>query len=208
MINAIATMAQLVGNRIEGVYTNARIAQPEAAAVDVRVEEGRVNLSERGRLAVEAEQGALESYRLPAWMADLIPEQSVLNVAEAIQETRAHLSELERMASEGQDASARRAFTMDRLANHSPATRQMHADAAFRAEFRNELSEYVEILRQVYHDARQGGAISPDEDEIGGVGDARDDTAALRGQVMSALLDNPRALDLMDMLGVVRPSLE
>ncbi|PLX47097.1 MAG: hypothetical protein C0613_15095 [Desulfobulbaceae bacterium] len=165
-----------------------------------------MNISEQAKLANKIDKDSLESYRLPNWMIDFVPKQSILNSAQAIQETRGHLAMLEKITADGEFSSADKRFMQDHLVHQSPVTRNMHADAEFRMKYKNELNEYAEILRHAYDNAKQANGIANRDDYINKVLNAPDDNLALRDSLLKKLLETPRALELMDMLGIDRPS--
>ncbi|MAT65878.1 MAG: hypothetical protein CMN57_09560 [Gammaproteobacteria bacterium] len=80
----------------------------------------------------------------------------------------------------------------------------MHANAEFRTTFKNELGEYARILRQAYDEAKQENGITSHEDYISKVLNTPNDNLAVRDSLKEKLLDNPRALELMDALGISR----
>lgn len=209
MISSIAAVNQSVSNsnRTRNAYTDTSVPQQKPAEQIVASEESTVKISEQGKLAAKINMDSLESYRIPNWMVAFVPDQSILNSADAMKETRAHLNMLKKMTADGQLSAAEKHVMKDQLANYSPATQKMHANAEFRIKFKDELNEYAGMLRQAYDQARQENGITSREDYIIKVLNAPDDNLALRDSLKGILLNNPRALELMDALGIARPSL-
>jgi len=207
MVNSISSVSQPVSNRTQNTYTDTSTPIQKTTEKSGSTDEDTVNISSQGKLAAKTDLDSLESYRIPNWMVDFVPNQNILNSADAMKETRAHLGMVEKMTADGPLSAAEKYFMIDQLANHSPATQKMHANAEFRMTFKNELGEYAGILRQAYDEAKQENGITSHEDYISKVLNAPDDNLALRDTLKENLLNNPRALELMDTLGIARPSL-
>jgi hypothetical protein len=205
MINSIATVNHLLSSRTRHAYADTGMPPQKHAEKSTTPEAGTVRISAQGKLAAKMDMDSLNSYRVPDWIVDFVPQQSILN-SEAMDETRAHLNMLETMSADGQLSAAEKQLMTDQLANHSPATQKMHASAAFLTKFEDELNEYSGILSQAYDQAKRENGITSRDDYIVEVLNTPDDNLALRDSVAGKLLDNPRALELMDMLGIARPS--
>lgn len=208
MSNSIATINLIPNSRAGYAYAETGTPSQKAAEQTNITETSTVTLSEQGKLAAKIGMDSLGSYRVPDWMMDFIPEQNMLNSADAIKETRAHIQMREKMSADGEFSVADRQFMMNQLANHSPATREYHANAEFRMRFKDELTEYAGILRNAYDQAKQENGIATRDDYINKVLNAPDDNHALRDSLAEKLLDNPEALDLMNKLGIARPSVQ
>ncbi|TGG92959.1 hypothetical protein E4656_12630 [Natronospirillum operosum] len=204
MINPIGVMTQPVSNKTRHAYTDTsappqRIAERGAGATKAST----VNISAQGKLAAKIDMDSLESLRIPKWMVDFMPKQSVLNSSEAIKETRALLSKMETQTVDAQPSAAAK----QSMQNQFSATQTMRANTEFLAKFQNELREYSGLLRQAYDQAKQEHGINSHEDYVTKVLDAPEDNLPLRDSLKAKLLDNPRALELMNTLGIVRPYL-
>lgn len=180
MINSVATVTQLLGNRVSHSYSNTGVPSQRPVEQTAISEASTVSISEQGMLAAKLDKDPLESYRIPDWMVDFVPKQSILNSSDAIAETRTHMKMLEKLTAHGGLSAAERQVMMDHLANHSPATRQMHANTAFRERFKDELNEYAAILQQAYEQAKQEQGIASRDDYINKVLNVPDDNLALR----------------------------
>ena len=168
--------------------------------------QSKVRISAEGKAASTVEPGSLESYRIPDWMPELLPRQTIAVGSEAIEETREQMEMLEDLKADGHLSASDRQFMQAYRENNSPATQQYHANAAFARKFRDELIEYSEIRNSAFQQARLENGIETREDYVDKVLHAPDDNTALRNRVVEKLLDNPRALELMDKLGIDRPS--
>lgn len=162
-----------------------------------------LTLSTKGRQAVEAERRALEDRRQPDWMRDFIPEPLMLDLPGAIAETRELFARLEeeRAAGGGLSEAGRRLYS-DHLADTSTASYEVRSRLSFMHEHEREISEYMDLLRQAFHEARQEQGIVTQDDYVAQVLNVPGDNPELRDQVKGKLLDNPRAVTLMRELGV------
>lgn len=208
MINPIGVMTQPVSNKTRHAYTDTSAPQQQIAERGAgATKASTVNISAQGKLAAKIDMDSLESLRIPKWMVDFIPKQSVLNSSEAIKETRALLSKMETQTVDAQPSAAAKQSMRNQSASPLSATQTMRANTEFLAKFQNELREYSGLLRQAYDQAKQEHGINSHEDYVTKVLDAPEDNLPLRDSLKAKLLDNPRALELMNTLGIVRPYL-
>ena len=201
MINPLASTSAFLNPAAKNAYSAAQAARHEPVeAVDTKADQ--VSLSAQGRLASQVDQMSLESHRLPGWMEDLLPPALMMDFRGAIAETRENFALLEKHQENGQLTDAGRQLYLDRLANHSPANQAMHASAAFRETFQQELSEYMDLLRQTFDEVKAEQGIDTQEDYVAKVLNVPGDNQALGDQVAVRLMDDPRASALMSVLGI------
>ncbi|MAT65877.1 MAG: hypothetical protein CMN57_09555 [Gammaproteobacteria bacterium] len=113
MVNSISAVTQVVGNRAQYAYTDASATPQKATEKAGTTDESTVNISAQGKLSAKIDMGSLESYRIPNWMVDFVPNQNILNPADAMKETRAHLGMLEKMTADGPLSAAEKYFMMN-----------------------------------------------------------------------------------------------
>lgn len=163
-----------------------------------------VSISAAGRQAAAIDMDALESYRLPDWMPSLMPGQ-VIDGAALDREMHAYWNRIGELEADGEFSAADRAEAKS-LLDGLPVRKAMMADDEFRASHRSEIAEYGEIFRAAYDEAKREQGIATREDYVGKVLQSPGDNTALRDSVVEKLLANPRAVELMGVLGVARPA--
>lgn len=179
-----------------------------------------VTISEEARRAAEAERGLtktsdqmdnkytdLEHYRLPNWLPAM-KTGYLFDHGKAIDETRATMKMLEEVRSDGIVTHDEQRRIDEWRRTSMPEHDRMLEYHYFYQKHEREILEYQEIFRGIYNDAKAEQGIESHEDYVEKVLNAPGDNIALRDSVATKLLDNPRAVELMDILNIQRPTIK
>ena len=146
--------------------TNAFIDSSAAVLNQKTVNASTVTISAEARQAAASDSAdAVENYRMPNWMASLLPSSTVL--------------------SNGDETMAKQAFRE----NHS-----------------SEIAEYAGYLDGAWFSSLKEQGVQSQGDYVGKVLHSSGDNSALQNAVAGKLLANPRAVELMGILGIERPA--
>lgn len=170
-----------------------------------------VSISAAARQAAAGDRAdPLENYRLPEWKASLLPPTTIQYATEldgAIQETRAAGEFLNKLTADGDYSAADRAKMKAYLDANAPINRALRETREFNEAHRSELAEYGGYLDAAWFSSLREQGVESRQDYVDKVLNAPGDNTPLRNSVTEKLLANPRAVQLMDILGIGKPEL-
>lgn len=146
----------------------------------------------------------LEHFRLPNWLPGMTANR-VINGGKAVEETRELIKMYERARSDGiiTDNEQRKIDEFRRTSMpDNDSAREYHY---FYQKHGNEIEEYNGIFRNAFDEAKAEHGIESHKDYVEKVLNVPGDNIVLRNSVVSKLLENPRAVELMDVLKIQRP---
>lgn len=161
-----------------------------------------VSISAAARQAAASD--VVENHRLPGWMASLQPGNTV-NLDGLVGETRAAGVLLGKLTADGVYDAGDRARMRAYLDGSSPLHAAWQADRESRAGQRSEIAEYSGYLDAAWSSSLREQGIESRDDYVARVLNAPGDNTALHDSVVGKLLANPRAAQLMDILGIRKP---
>lgn len=206
-VDAITSSASIYTNQTSRSNSSASVATPN----DATSPSSTVTISEAARQAAAADVNAnrpdpVENYRLPNWTLPLFPPTTVkYNMDGVIEETRAYDAFTEKLAADGDFSDADRAKAQAYFDNNMPLNAAWRANDAFNQAHSSELAEYDRYFNEAWFSSLREEGVESHWDYVDKVLNAPDDSLALRDRVVSKLLANPRAVELMGMLGIERP---
>ena len=147
----------------------------------------------------------LENYRMPSWYRDFLPEVNDLSYSDAaIEESKSYMSMSDQLMADG-NLSSKDRKAMQAYLDNMPATQHRKEVEANFAQLKAEVSEYGSIYRSNYEQALKESGILTADDYQQKVLAAEGDNQGIKNIIIEKLLNNPRALELMDTLGIKRP---
>lgn len=165
----------------------------------------KVTLSSEGvnasRATVDAE---LAKLALPSWFAEFKPEWTILN-GDMVGEGEKFVRMSEQLATDGELSAADQRAIQSYLDNNMPATSRWKQNEIEYKQNQALYEEYGAIYRKHSDAAMAEQGIFTDEDWIEKVRNAPDDNQALRFSIMDKMFNDPRAMELMDTLRIIRP---
>ncbi len=163
----------------------------------------KVSLSAEG---LATQQKDLEAYRMPSWIADYLPEIHDLSYSiAAIEEGRGFVRFSEKLAADGNISAKDRYAINSYLSNSMPVTQHRQEVEIAAQKYSKELEEYGAIHKAIVDKAFSEFGILTQADYQEKVLGVPGDNEDLRLDIAQKLLDNPRALELMEKLGIKRP---
>lgn len=199
--------SQLLVSRASQSYTTTSQTAQKPSDDSTSTQESTVTISAVGKQASKIEVGSLESYRLPNWEFELKPKQYLIDGEGLMKESRAHMKLFNELYADGEISASDKQVMKEYRTTNSSAHQTYRDNAAFLKKYEDELSEYAKIFDQAYDQAKLEHGIETREDYVDKILNAPGDNIPLRNSVVEKLLYNPRALELMDTLGIKRPSL-
>lgn len=156
-------------------------------------------------ISSQAEAG-LRALALPSWANDFGHMRDLSIHTGAIEEGRAFNQMSEQFMADGKLTNAERLAMKQYRENNMPINSQMNAEDQFRIQHRHEFDEFSAIHKTVLEEAKiEHGIVSP-EDWQEKVMNAIGHNQELRLTVQQKIYDNPRAVELMSILNIERPS--
>lgn len=168
----------------------------------------KVTLSSEAQKIAATPKTGVEQYALPSWFSEFSPSfANVSNGAEARhEEARKYTSFHEQLAADGsitlRDAQALKAY-VDTMMPANTERKQVQADYIQNQELYN---EYGRIHNQSLQEAMSEQGIVTQADWDAKVKNAADENQELRLSVMEKMFSNPRVVELINLLGIQKPT--
>lgn len=166
----------------------------------------KVTLSSEGlsasRTAIDAE---LAKLALPSWFTEFKPERSIVTDGRMVEEGRRFVRMSEQLGADGVLSAADERAIQSYLDNNMPATSRWKENEIHYNQNRALYEEYGAIYQKHVNAAQAEQGIVTDQDWIDKVRNAPDDNQALRFSIMDKMFNDPRAMELMDVLRIIRP---
>lgn len=139
----------------------------------------------------------MEAYALPSWYADYLPEEAILPPSV----DHEYFAQAEDLSRDGNLDNGDRARLRSYLDN-SPEHQKMLEHDRFKHQYQNELSEYNKILKGYLDEALAKREISGTRQYYESMILNKTTSEEVRQEVREKLMNNPRSMELMGMLGV------
>ena len=161
-----------------------------------RAEEAQA-ASPSGHAATTGDELPLEAFALPSWYVDYIPEQCVLS----LEIDRAYCALAEKLSADGglDDEDRQRLRT---YLDNDPHHKQELRNEAFRQQYRAEIEEYTSLLDTYFHEALDVQGIATQRQYYEDLLLNAPTSEAVHQTVHTRLTQNPRARELMAVLGI------
>lgn len=189
-------------NRTNAFDSSAGVLKQEVVSTST------VTISSKARqVAASDNEDAVKNNRLPNWMASLLPPCTDLsNLDEMMAETRATQKLVDKLTADGDYSDADRAKVKTFIDRSTPFTKMDQAKQMFRENHRGEIAEYAGYLDEAWFSSLKGQGVQSHGDYVNKVLRVPDDNSTLRNTVVGKLLANPRAVELMGILGIEHPA--
>lgn len=166
----------------------------------------KVTLSSKGVSASRAAaKTGVEQYALPSWFAEFKPERTIMREG-LVEEGARFMRMSERLAADGELSASDHRAIQSYLDNSMPATSQWKQGENHYQQNKVLYEEYSAIYNGHANEAMAEQGIVTDGDWIEKVRNAPDDNQALRFSIMDKMFSDPRAMELMDALKIIRPN--
>jgi len=166
----------------------------------------KVTLSAEGIKASEnANLKDLENFRIPSWLSKYYPKQMDLSLSsQAVEETRQLFQMHDKFYTDGQISGSEQQH-LNRFSHNMSANQTLRDNLEFTSKYKNELAEYGKKLDGYYAAAREEHGITQ-KNYNEKVLKAEGDNQKLHQSFKEKILTDPSVLELMDILGVQRPT--
>jgi hypothetical protein len=168
----------------------------------------KVTLSSETQKIAPTPKTGVEQYALPSWFTEFSPAfANVSRGADArLEEAKKYTAFHEQLAADGsislKDAQALKTY-MDVMMPANTEYKRVHADYI---ENQGLYKEYGRIHNQYLQDAMAEQGIVTQADWDAKVKNAPDENQELRLSLMEKMFSNPRAMELMSLLGIQKPA--
>ncbi|WP_323816539.1 hypothetical protein [Cellvibrio sp. NN19] len=164
-----------------------------------------VTLSAEGqRLAATMTKSGVEQYALPSWFGEFSPAFSNLGSGERVEEGRKFVAMSEKLGTDGELSLKDQNAIQSYLNNISVTAERKQVEAQY---YNNKAlyEEYSTIHANHFKDALAAQGIDTQDDWNEKVINAPGNNQELRMNIMEKMLNDPRAVELMSILGIKKP---
>ena len=167
----------------------------------------KVTLSAEGMKASEnASLKDYEKFRMPSWLSQYYPKQTDLSISgQAVEETRQLFQMQDKFHADGYITGNEQQRLNSFRSNNMTANQTMRDNLEFISKYNSELMEYGKKIDSYYAEAKEEQGITQ-RNYNERVLQAEGDNKRLHQHFREKLLADPSVLELMDILGVQRPS--
>lgn len=173
-----------------------------------RATDEKVTLSSEAQKITSTPKTGVEQYALPSWFSEFSPAfANVSSGADArLEETKKYTAFHEQLAADGaislKDAQALKTY-MDVMMSANSESKRVQADYI---QNQGLYKEYGRIHNQYLQDAMAEQGIVTQADWDAKVKNASDENQELRLSIIEKMFSNPRAMELMSLLGIQKPA--
>lgn len=181
---------------------------PQALASIQQTSEDKVTLSVAARDLDANTKAELANLALPSWFYELSPPYYLVTEEQSNKisaEVSRYHSMSEKLTADGEISQKDQQAIQSYMDTMMPENRQRFAREAHFMQNQDLYKEYGSIKNRYYQESLAEQGIVTSEDWDLKVRKAPDENQALRFSIMEKMLNDPRALELMSLLGVKKP---
>ena len=166
----------------------------------------KVTLSVEGRqAAASVVKSGVEQYAMPSWFSDFSPAFSNLGAGEQVEEGRKFSEMSEKLRADGEMSQKDQNAIQSYLNNMSATVERKQTEAHYMQNTAL-FEEYGTIHNNHFNEALAEQGITTQEDWNEKVLNVEGNNQALRFSIMEKMFNDPRAMELMNTLGIKRPN--